>query len=92
MKKLVKYMALQDLRTPKRLLESLKRQEENISEILPNVLNSLSEKLHKRKRVVPNKLKFNKHLSIKISKNIEDGADYGVLKVKTPVGRKPWFN
>ena len=88
---LLKFLALQDVRTPKQLIETIDRHTKNINDMLPKILDGMPNRLNKKNRITSNKANYNKFLPINITSEIEDGADFGTLKVETLVGRKPWF-
>lgn len=90
MKKLINFLALQDVRTPKKVFEAFSRHENNVKDLMPKILKSIAEGKVKNKKI--NKAhKSKKYLPVKVSSEIEEGADSGLLKVETIVGRKPWL-
>ena len=92
---LIKFLAAQDVRTPARLYEHVQRSQKELPEILQNVMSELETKLDKgdvddlksmegRPATDP--------FPLKVITLIEDGADAGLLKAETYVGRSTWLH
>jgi hypothetical protein len=92
---LIKFLAAQDVRTPAKLLEHLQRTPKVMSEVLENVLNELEEKLDKGG---VDQLKMHaetptaQSFPLKVTTHFEEGADTGLLKAETYVGRSSWIH
>jgi hypothetical protein len=92
---LIKFLAAQDVRTPARLFEHLQRGEKILSETLQEVLTNLPEKLEKidHSEFISKADSANlQPFPLKISTQFEDGADTGILKVESYVGRSTWIH
>lgn len=91
--KLVRFLALHDLRTPARLIEHMKNYSETIMEIMDGVLAELPEILEKHQRNEGENVteKINPTLPIKVSTDIKEGEEFGILKVETAAGRNSWL-
>jgi len=92
---LIKFLAAQDVRTPAKLLEHLKR--------MPKILGiTLKETLQELKRKLKNegidsiknysKTKNTGQFPIKVNTHIEEGAEEGILKANTYAGRSTWIH
>lgn len=92
--KLVRFLALHDLRTPARLLEHMKSFSDTMPGIVEGVLKEIPELLEKQNQsvseMINNRLKAT--LPIKVSTEIEDGEEFGILKVETAAGRQSWLS
>ncbi|QEY11541.1 DUF4238 domain-containing protein [Cellvibrio sp. KY-YJ-3] len=90
---LIKFLAAQDVRTPTRLIEHIRR----ISEILPETLNDVMSNLPKKLSGISeinyesSKPEYFKYFPLKIDKSIQVGASHGTLKATTYAGRSTWF-
>lgn len=91
---LIKFLAAQDVRTPAKLYEHVKRVQKELPEILQNIMNELKEKLIKgdlddldstedSSPMVP--------FPLKVTTSIDEGAEEGLLKAETYVGRSTWL-
>jgi len=93
--KLVQFLAMQDLRTPARLEEFLKRHpEESIQKTLGEILESLPEKLETMKQngvVIPAVDRKNADFPLKVTTEIKEEEEFGILKAETVVGRALWL-
>lgn len=92
---LIKFLAAQDVRTPSRLIEHLKRNKEVYSEVLQGVLNDVKEKIDKKelsdiKRHNCSETNSNL-LPLKVTTEFESGQETGILKVESYVGRSSWI-
>jgi hypothetical protein len=92
---LIKFLAAQDVRTPARLYEHLQRGQIKLSESLQNVLNDLKAKIDsgdvaelKSKKKHSSQVPF----PLKVTTYIAEGADTGLLKAETYVGRATWIH
>jgi len=94
-KKIIRFLAMQDVRTPKRLLEHLQRGGDEMSELIQGVLNDVKGKLEsgqipvERTEFSANANSMN--LPMRIVKKASDDADYIQLGVETVVGRGSWL-
>ncbi|CAG5068008.1 hypothetical protein DYBT9623_00736 [Dyadobacter sp. CECT 9623] len=92
--KLVRFLALHDLRTPSRLIEHLKTFPETVPAIIEGVLAQIPRLLENQNQNVSdtssNKLKAT--LPLKITTEIKDGEEFGILKVETTPGRQSWLS
>ncbi|WP_445357040.1 DUF4238 domain-containing protein [Microbulbifer sp. ANSA002] len=93
---LIRFLALQDVRTPARMLEHLKRGEKEMPGILQDVLNDLKMKLENkdyeslRKHDKP--AANSELLPIKVATEFEDGKEDGTIKVESYIGRSSWIH
>ncbi len=94
--KLVRFLAMQDVRTPARLEEFLKRHPaESVQETLEEILRSLPEKLDMLKQnraVTPSVDKSNTDFPLKLTTEIIEGKEVGIIKAETAVGRALWLS
>lgn len=92
---LIKFLAAQDVRTPARLFEHLKRNNEVLSEILQNTLDKLKEKLEKKELVALEKqdrtVKNSDLIPLKLTTKFEPGNSIGILMAESYVGRSTWI-
>lgn len=92
--KMVRFLALHDLRTPARLIEHMKAYSETMPGIMEGVLAQIPELLERQNPNVSdtsnNKLKAT--LPLKVTTEIEDGEEFGILKVETAAGRQSWLS
>ena len=91
---LIKFLAAQDVRTPARLYEHLKRCEESLPEILADTLKKLKEKLECGEKIdvvkkVPDKT--TSLLPMKVTTEPVAGKKDGVIKAETYAGRGSWL-
>jgi len=92
---LIKFLAAQDVRTPARLFEHLQRAQKELPEILQNILDELQEKYDQGEfDALKTKDKTQKlePFPLKVTTHIEEGADTGILKAETYVGRSTWIH
>jgi len=91
--KLVRFLAMQDVRTPARLTEFFQRHtEESIRKALDETLESLPEKLEKMKQVAePGADEKVADFPLKVTTEIREGEEFGIVKVETVVGRALWL-
>lgn len=91
---LVKYMAMQDIRTPARLFEYLEKASvttkdvmQNVIDDLPKDLDSFKERVKEAKPIVENKSSF----PFKVTPEITEGEETASLKIETDIGRASWL-
>lgn len=93
---LIRYLAAQDVRTPIRMLEHLKRAGQSMPDTLQNVLDELKEKLESKDLAsLKEYVSFEKSpalLPLKITTDFEQGKETGILKAETYVGRSTWIH
>jgi len=91
---LVNYLAVHDVRTPLRLIEHLRRAENQLPVIMNEVLGSLEDKLRRKQISVPesgsagNGIRGIFPLAVSIDKN--SNKEYATVKVETTPGRSTW--
>lgn len=92
---LVRFLAAQDIRTPARLLESLKRWHQTVPGMVQDITNAAVQKLEKgsafhtlSQRAVPD---YSDLLPIRISTQPDPEGNGGILKVETDIGRGYWL-
>ncbi len=94
-RKLVRFMALQDTRTPARLIEHLRSSAESVPKILNKVLNDLPTKLVALKNSgdkVPTTMgKLASSFPLQVTTEIKKGEKFGTIKAETAVGRASWI-
>jgi hypothetical protein len=93
-RRLVRFLALHDVRTPARLVEYLDRVADSTSQVLSEVLERLPAKLADSKRrgekpPVPDGQ--NRAFPLRVTTEIKDGDEFGTLKAETAVGRASWL-
>jgi len=91
---LIKFLAAQDVRTPARLLEHLRRAQKELPELLEGVMRDLKRKLD---RGDMDNLQIQRNMPhedfpLKITTRIEEGAETGILKAETYAGRATWIH
>lgn len=93
---LIRFLALQDVRTPARMFEHLKRAEKEMSDTLQDVLNDLKMKLenqdHEALEKYDKPVANSKLLPLKVTTEFEDGKEVGILKAESYVGRSTWIH
>ena len=92
---LIRFLAAQDVRTPSRLFEHIKRYNETLPDILQSTLNRLANKLERNgiassseKPTSDNKSSL---IPLKVTTEIIPGEKDGVIKVESYVGRSTWI-
>lgn len=92
---LVRLLAAQDVRTPARLFESMKRWCETVPQMIEEITQSAvrasergSLSKQRRSQVAP---EYSSYLPIRVSTHRNEDGDGGVLRVETDVGRGYWL-
>ncbi len=92
---LIKFLAAQDVRTPARMFEIIKRGEKTVPEITDNILKNIVEEFQELKASgrLPKseKLEHSNLLPIKVKTEFGPNQDNGTLRVETTVGRGYWL-
>ena len=92
---LIRFLAAQDVRTPARLLEHLKRATKELPEVLKGTLGNLKETLGKGNvSLLDQKEKSkigSKYMPLKITTVFKEGSDVCTLKAESYVGRSTWI-
>jgi len=92
---LIKYMASQDVRTPARLLESLKMQEKTMPDIMQSTLEKAVNELEtaeKEGRVVnPKRMPNSELIPMRVSIQDDSKTEKAAIKVQTVTGRAAWL-
>lgn len=92
---IIRLLAAQDVRTPARLIEFLRRQEEQLpgltEEVLQNVVRELSEAKRTGRKIERPPSELAEGFPTRVTTEIEPNAEVGVLKVETVVGRSLWL-
>lgn len=92
---LVRFMALQDVRTPVRLMEHLNFMEEEIPEVIEKVLNNFIHVLENSRNTgeYPKSKTYPdaNMIPLRLTKKIEPGAEQGLLKAEIIAGRSTWL-
>lgn len=95
-KLLIKFLAAQDVRTPARMIETLKRGEKVVPEITDSILKNLVQEYQELKATgnLPksNKSNLTSLLPIKVKIDFPPNQDVGTLRVETTVGRSYWLH
>ena len=93
---LIKFLAAQDVRTPARMFEILKRGEKTVPEVTDNLLKNVVEEFSALKAagILPkrNESRHPNLLNIKVKTDFPPNEDFGTLKVETIVGRSYWLH
>lgn len=92
--KLIKFLASQDVRTPARLSDYLKKSQEKVPQILEEVLSGLPEKLENGLSIESEPIGIESALEafpLKVTTRVKDGENMGYLEAKTYVGRSTWI-
>jgi hypothetical protein len=92
---IIRFLAAQDVRTPARLVEFLRRQNEQLpgmaDEVLHNVVSELTEAKRTGRKIERSPSDMAVGFPTRVTKEIEPGAEVGLLKVETVVGRGLWL-
>jgi len=92
---LIRYVACQDVRTPARLLESLKRQEETMQHVMQGALEKVKEKLHQKGglSIINPATTFpgSELLPLNVSIRDEPESDSFKVEARTTTGRSNWL-
>ena len=92
---LIKYMASQDVRTPARLLESLKMQENTMPEIMQSTLERAVSELETAKEecraIEPKKIPNSECIPMRVSIQDDSKTEKATIKVQTVTGRAAWL-
>lgn len=92
---LVRFVAAQDVRTPARLIESLKRWNTNLPALLENNLKESVHRLEAAKKsgqpIDSAKAANSEFIPMRITREIEPGQGHGILKAEVIAGRSLWF-
>lgn len=92
---LIRFLAAQDVRTPARLLEHLKRSENTFSKVLQDTLDKLKTKIENKDcdflRDYDCSVKHAELIPLKITTHIDPEKHDGVLKLESYVGRSTWI-
>ena len=93
--RLVRFLAAQDVRTPSRLLENLKRSQETLPNLMEDVLQEAVHnlKISKEKNQIIQEAQtpFADYLPLRVTTHIEEGQEEGYLSVETVAGRGVWL-
>jgi len=94
-KTLVNFVAAQDVRTPARLAEHLRRWDETVPRILEETLKESVSRLEtatKLGQVVSTTRTTNaEYIPLRVIKGIAPGQEFGIVKAEVVVGRGLWF-
>jgi hypothetical protein len=92
---LVRFLAVQDVRTPARLAEILRRAREVIPDVLQDSLRNSVHKLELAKRsrevIRPTKTPNSEYIPLRVTTEIEPGQEFGKIKAEVVVGRGIWL-
>ena len=92
---LIKFLAAQDVRTPARMLEILRRGEKIVPEIANNILENIEQEFTELKRTgnlpKPSKNKPSDLFPIKVISELPPNQDYGTIRVEASIGRGYWL-
>lgn len=89
--KLIRFVALHDVRTPARLQEHLERAQEWFPEILEKIQTELPKRLSERKQEDDHLIKHTDHIPLKISPIYEKDKKEVSIKIESYVGRSTWL-
>jgi len=93
--KIIRFVAAQDVRTPARLIESIKRWDSTLQTLIDEVLEDAVKEFTQAKRlgVVVNTTSHphSSYFPIKVSKELNPDEQCGTLKVETVAGRGLWL-
>jgi len=94
---LIRFLALQDVRTPARLLEHLDRgrntHEDTLREVIENLkveMESNNTRLLEDASV--NSKDYDKHFPLKVTTELNPGSEMGTTKVESYIGRSTWIH
>ena len=92
---LARFVAAQDVRTPARMMEMIKRWQKSLPDLVQNTLQESVQKMKaaqkegKTLRVTPNPLA--REFPSRVTTHIEPGADVGAIQLETVPGRAMWL-
>ncbi len=93
--RLIRFTAAQDARTPARLVESLKRWDKTLPEVVQETLEKSVHELEKAKRegrpINHKPLHHAEHFPIKVTTELVPGEAMGKLRVHAVAGRNLWL-
>jgi hypothetical protein len=93
--RLIRFLATQDMRTPARMIDFMARQVKELpaatERVLQNVVRDLTEAKRSGKTIERPASDIGAGFPIRVTKEIEPGAELGTLKVETVVGRSLWL-
>ena len=93
---LIRFLALQDVRTPARMLEHLRRAKVVLTNTLQEVLNNLKEKLESQDcetlKQYNKQIENSEPFPLKVTTKFEEGKDVGIIKAESYVGRSTWIH
>jgi len=90
---LIRFLAAQDVRTPFRMIEHIKRFQEFIPETLAEIMKNLPQRMVESKisGIALDSNKNSSLLPLKVTSELVAGADQGFIKAETYVGRASWI-
>jgi hypothetical protein len=92
---LVRFLAAQDVRTPARLIETLRRFDNALPGILQDTLEKTVRQLEAAKksgtRIGPVKATDSDYIPVRLTREIEPGQKFGQLKSEVVAGRGLWL-
>jgi hypothetical protein len=95
-KVLIRFLALQDIRTPARMLDHLKWIKKELPDILQKVLTDVTVKVENQDHEAPKQyditIENSDLLPLKVTMEFEDGKDIGVLTAESYIGRSTWIH
>jgi hypothetical protein len=94
-KHLVRFLAAQDVRTPARLIENMKRWHASFPQLIQITLEKSVRKLEEARRsgtlILENQIPDTEYIPIRVTTAIEPGQDVGQVKAEAVVGRGLWL-
>jgi len=90
--KLIKFVALHDVRTPARLHEHLERAQIIFSQTLKKLQKNLPKRLLEQRQEYSNPTKHKNHLPLKITTTYEEGSEPTmIVNIESYTGRSSWL-
>lgn len=92
---IIRYLAMQDIRTPKRLIEHIKSTQETLPVLMNNVLNEIKDELVNGNKSNDSQADFDhsdRKYPLKVYKEPIEDSDFIRIKVESVPGRASWLN
>ena len=92
---LIRFLAAQDMRTPARLVEFLRRWHKSFPDFFQNTLKKSVERLESMKargeEIRTEPFPLADYFPLRVTTEIQPGQEYGTIKAQTVVGRALWL-
>lgn len=89
--KIIKFVALHDVRTPARLQDHMERVQKWFPEILEKLQKDLPKQYSEWKQEKCHLIKYRDHIPLKMTPIYEEGEEKAFIKIESYVGRSTWL-